>query len=83
MTFQDYIYQRHTISPTAQGEKYIQMHLEEIADQGRILRDLNFLREDAQRRIELEIAWEYELSHLPTFYTKVKEVVSRIYTKGR
>jgi len=77
--FQDYISQSHTILPTAQGKKYIQMHLEEIADRGRTLRDLNFLPEDAQRKIELEIAWEYELSQLPTFYSQVKEIVNRIY----
>ena len=82
MPFQDYIYQSHTISPTAQGEKYIRMRLEEIAEQGRILRDLNLPREDAQRRIELKISWEYELSQLPPFYSQVQEIVSRIYTRG-
>jgi len=59
------------------------MHLEEIAERGRILRDLNFPKAHAQRRIELEIAWEYELSQLPPFYQQIKEIIDRLYTGGR
>lgn len=80
MFFQEYIYQSHTISPTAQTKKYNRMHVEEIAERGKILRDLHFSSEDAQRRIETEIAWEYELSQLPPFYKQINEIIDRLYT---
>lgn len=80
MFFQDYIYQSHTIPPAAQAEKCTRMHVEEIAQRGRILRELHFSREDTQRRIEMEIAWEYELSQLPPFYKQIKEIIDRLYT---
>ncbi len=83
MFFQDYIYQSHTISPAAQAEKYNRMHVEEIAERGKILRELHLSREDTQRRIEMEIAWEYELSQLPPFYKQIKEIIDRLYTGGR
>ncbi len=79
MLFQEYIYQSYTIPPAAQAEKYTRMHVEEIAQRGKILRDLHFSKEDTQRRIEMEIAWEYELSQLPLFYKQIKEIIDRLY----
>jgi hypothetical protein len=53
--------------------------LAEIEQRAHLLLNLRFPREAAVARIQRNIAWEFELTTLPKFAGKVREIVDRVY----
>lgn len=59
--------------------RFYEMHMREIEQRARLLCNLKYEKERAIKRIQDNIAWEFELSRLPDFYDEVPKVVERVY----
>lgn len=61
------------------ANRFVEMHLLEIEQRARLLRNLNFDRDAAVKAIQRNIAWEFELSKIPAFYKDVPRIVDKVY----
>jgi len=59
--------------------RFEQMHLREIEQRARLLYNLRYDRKTAIRRIQDNIAWDFELSKIPSFYKEVPRIVDRVF----
>lgn len=61
--------------------RFAEMHVREIEQRARLLNNLKFDRDRSIRRIQDNIAWEFELSVIPSFYKDVPTIVDRVYRR--
>ena len=61
--------------------RFREMHLREIEQRARLLFNLRYDKERAIRRIQNNIAWDFELSRIPDFYDEVPKIVERVYAR--
>jgi hypothetical protein len=61
--------------------RFVEMHLREIIERARLLFNLHYPKEMAIKRIQDNIAWDFELSKVPSFYNDVPAIVERIYSR--
>ena len=60
-------------------QRFLEMHVREVEERARLLRNLHHDRDYAIRRIQANIAWEFELSKLPPTYKEVTKLVDGVY----
>ena len=66
------------------ANRFTEMHLVEIEQRARMLLNLRVARDAAVRKIQRNIAWEFELTKLPAFHKEVPKIVDRVYrTSGK
>ncbi|MBM4387030.1 MAG: hypothetical protein FJ088_04785 [Deltaproteobacteria bacterium] len=61
--------------------RFVEMHLREIRERAHLLRNLRYSKDRAASRIKNNIAWEFELSKIPSFIKEVDRLVSEVYGK--
>lgn len=59
--------------------RFEEMHLKEIEQRARLLFNLRYDKNRTIRRIQDNIAWDFELSEIPDFYEEVPRIVERVY----
>jgi len=79
--FKDYMLTKSHLTLSEQEKKFTDMHVREIRERAIMLRNLDFDKEDAKKRIKQYIESGFELQETPPFYNTVDSIVNEIYKR--
>ena len=77
--FADYMVTESHLSLEEQKERFDFMYLREIQERTKILRGLDFEKEEIKKRIKSYIDWAFDFMEPPSFYKSVDSVVEEIF----
>lgn len=59
--------------------RFHEAYIEETRSRARLFLNLGYSQEYATKRIQANLAWEFELSKVPDFYKEIPKIVSEVY----
>ena len=77
--FANYMITESHLSLEEQKERFASMYLREIQERTKILRGLDFEKEEIKKRIKSYIDWAFDFMELPSFYRAVDSTVEEIF----
>lgn len=77
--FADYMITKSHLTAQDQFDRFLKMHLAEIEERGKMLRNLRFDKEEAKKRIRSYVKWSFEFYTTPEFVNEIDATIEKVY----